>query len=299
MKKNILKTILCIMCLANVGCTKDNILNSSLEDIDVVIIAGQSNAVGCSFWSYLNKDELDMYRRGFSTTKIRFSCDEGSNNSKIFTNVKTGQGHSTMAFGPELGMAKYFDDNQESINKTTYIIKYAVGGTMLYDRWRSPSSEDAVNGTGDLYTKFIDYCHESIGILSKKGFNPIVRAICWMQGESDAGINANRYKELEGNFINDVCDELSKYNDEHTINFIDAAISESPAWVNYKVINQAKKENCELDAENRYYIDTIKEGLTYDLEPKDNPDIYHYDAESMIKLGTLFAQVLIENTIIY
>ena len=41
---------------------------------------------------------------------------------------------------------------------------------------------------------------------------------------------------------------------------------------------------------NRRYIDTIAEGITTKKEPHGNVDIYHYDSDSVIKLGRLFAE---------
>lgn len=303
-KNIVLKTIFCVLCLSTYGCgNNDSSVSSSAsiqegKKIDVIVIAGQSNAVGCSSYLHFTKEERSYYAAGFENTKIRFMTDEGYNYSRKFVNVVAGQGHEVTKFGPELGMAEYFEDNQIYLDKQVYLIKYAVGGTAIYDRWRSPSSTVFENEIGDLYIKFINYCNESLALLSKQGFNPVVRAICWMQGESDAGTVAKQYQELENNFINDVCDELSIYNNEDRIKFIDAGISDSSAWINYQTINDAKQDNVRLDSENRYYIDTIKERLTYNLEPKDNPDIYHYDSRSMLKLGRLFAQTIIENEII-
>jgi len=299
--KSKLLGLLSMLCLSLASCANSDevsLLEEKNKDIDVIVIAGQSNAVGCSNWAYLNENDLEVYRSGFENTKIRYCCDEYYNYSRFFTNVKTGQGHQANRFGPELGMAEYFEEQQDYLNKNVYLIKYGFGGTALYNRWRSPSSTLEGNQPGDLYTKFIDYCDESIALLTDQGLNPTIRAVCWMQGESDAGSTANSYKELEDNFINDVCSELSKYNNQDKIKFIDAGISQSPVWANYQVINRAKKENCELDVENRFYIDTIAEGLTYDLEPKSNPDLCHYDSASMITLGRLFAEVIIENAII-
>lgn len=298
------KAILLAICLSLAGCNaqNNNSTNSSqnniVQDVDVIVIAGQSNAEGCTSWTYLNEEQQSKYREGFENTLIRFNCNEGNNYSRNFVNVKLGQGHQNTNFGPEIGMAEYFEENYEYLNKKIYLVKYAYGGTALYDKWRSPSSTILGEKPGELYTGLINYCNESIEKLNKQGFNPTIRAICWMQGESDAGSVANSYKNLENNFINDVCSDLAEYNSEDTIKFIDAGISQSPVWQNYQIINNAKKANAELDPENRYYIDTILEGLTYDLEPASNPDFCHYDSLSMVELGRLFAQTIIEGAII-
>ena len=42
-----------------------------------------------------------------------------------------------------------------------------------------------------------------------------------------------------------------------------------------------------------FYFSTIENGLKYNLEPVGAPDIYHYDSDSMIKLGNLFGERLL------
>ena len=302
MKKTFVKILLLSMLLT--GCNNQNSSSSNsstsnvVKDVDVIVIAGQSNAEGNSSSFYLDEDERTRYNNGFENTLIRFMCNDGANYSRKFVKVKLSQGHQVNYFGPEVGMAEYFEENYEYLNKKIYLVKYAYGGTAIYDRWRSPSSTILGEKPGDLYTSLINYCDESMDMLNKQGLNPTIRAICWMQGESDAGSVATSYQTLENNFINDVCSDLAKYNTEDTIKFIDAGISQSPVWQNYQIINNAKKANAELDPENRYYIDTILEGLTYNLEPASNPDLCHYDSLSMVKLGRLFAQTIIEGAII-
>ena len=71
--------------------------------------------------------------------------------------------------------------------------------------------------------------------------------------------------------------------------FIDAGISNSKDWQYYRKVNEAKQQFAELDEKN-IYIDTIGEGLHTDQEPFDTPDTAHYDSESEILLGHLFAE---------
>ena len=52
---------------------------------------------------------------------------------------------------------------------------------------------------------------------------------------------------------------------------------------------EAKKQFAE-ESENNIYIDTIAAGLHVNEEPFDTPDLCHYDTESEVQLGTLFAE---------
>ena len=108
-----------------------------------------------------------------------------------------------------------------------------------------------------------------------------------MQGEGDSVTeeNANNYRVYFDNFIKDFKGEFS----QHLKNciFADAGISEK--WNFYREINEFKKEYAQSQ-DNFVYIDTIANGLTTEYEPTDNPDTAHYDCESTLKLGKLFAE---------
>ena len=69
--------------------------------------------------------------------------------------------------------------------------------------------------------------------------------------------------------------------------FIDGGISE--IWTLYREINEVKKSIAEK-ADNRFFIDTIAQGLTTKNEPEPDVDIAHYDSGCTVKLGNLFAE---------
>lgn len=289
MKKNCLFAIL-TMLLVSCGNTSSITLAPEIKDVNVILLCGQSNAEGNTSRLYLeNKSsDPDKYLEGFKNTQIIYSNLGGAYKSRNFSKTELGQGRGILYFGPEIGFAEYLDEFYQ--NETTYIIKYTQGGTRLYDNWTSPSSiGDKFTNVGELYTGLIDFVDNAINILKKKNLNPTIRAMCWMQGESDAdATRMSFYEELEDNFINDVKKDLGKYIGPKGFHFIDAGISQY--WAQYIKINEAKKNNVEKDIQYRHYIDTIKAGLEYDKEPENNPDLAHYDALSMIELGKLFAE---------
>ena len=71
--------------------------------------------------------------------------------------------------------------------------------------------------------------------------------------------------------------------------FIDAGINNSPEWQFYRKVNEAKKQFAD-ESDNNFYIDTIEAGLHTNQEPFDQPDTAHYDTESQVLLGKLFAE---------
>lgn len=264
------------------------------EIADVIVLAGQSNCEGNSYVSYLRKGSSEekrvRYKNGFDNTLIRFSCNRGANKSSRFISVKEGMGVSVERFGIEIGIAEELESENRA--KKVYLIKYAVGGTTLYSDWHSPSSEF---GSSSLYDGLIGFVNESLQELESENLIPVIRAFYWMQGESDASSNnASAYYKLEKSFIKDVRNDLSYYAPEEGIYFVDGGISDCSAWTNYQTINKAKMDLAAEDSNNHVYLDTIANGLSYSKEPEGNPDIYHYDALSELKLGKLFASATLK-----
>ncbi|MGM9632311.1 MAG: sialate O-acetylesterase [Eubacteriales bacterium] len=263
------------------------------NEVQVVLLLGQSNAEGHTHSQYLSKtvgeEKAQLYAEGFEEVEICYANTISQNTSNgEFVPVKLGQGSFQDRFGPEIGMAEKIAELDPE--KRVVIIKYAYGGTTLNNEWRSPSSGNA----GRLYTGAVDYILQQLEALETMDLYPIVKAICWMQGESDAsGLSFNNYESLEANFVKDLREDLAYYKPaDSEIGFIDAGISDLTAWTQYKVINQAKMNLASKD-EYHDYIDTIAAGLKYNAEPVGAPDVYHYDSKYMVQLGYLFAEVLL------
>ena len=89
---------------------------------------------------------------------------------------------------------------------------------------------------------------------------------------------------------------LKLYMDLGGIGFVDAAIAAIDVWQQHEIINNAKKQNAQEDPLSEF-IDTNAAGLHTNYEPVGAVDIYHYDSDSMIKLGQLFGNVLLERFI--
>ena len=131
-----------------------------------------------------------------------------------------------------------------------------------------------------------------MNVIENMGYYPEIKAICWMQGEDDSNGNQyNSYYEYTKAFIADLREDLQLYMDLDGIGFLDAAIAANEVWKEHVIINNAKKRNAEED-ELSDFIDTNAEGLHTNYEPVGAVDIYHYDSDSMIKLGRLFGNIL-------
>ena len=286
------------------------------NEVNVIIIAGQSNAEGNSnmqkLESYCNDNGKDysQYVYGFEDVKISFhshfyyadlgvySTNKTDPFETNFVDVKVGQGKSPGFSGPELAMAEVI---HESINSSqpVYIIKYTSGGTPFtgYPSWKSPSSGE----TGLLYSNLTKYINDGLENLTEQGLSPKIRAFVWMQGEADSGnvSQARSYKNNMRNFVKDIRNTYSSYatdTDGDNIIVVDGHIAATSVWPQHQLVNRAKTD-LSNELPNYYAIDTNASGLDLKLKNDDKyggGDDAHYTMESILKLGRAFAETIIK-----
>lgn len=270
------------------------------KNVDVVIISGQSNAVGCTHEEYLMETVGERYQaflNGYPEIQIAFDSWtknaptgdwnngpftwEVQNHSKNnnFVKVQLGQGNSINTFGPEIGIAEAL--HTKYANKL-FLIKLACGASNLKNDWTNRDSH--------MYPILIQYVKDQIQNLVKKGFTPTIRAFCWMQGEGDSWNGyCEQYQTNLETFVGNMREDLSQYAGGKQIAFIDAGISNASDWPKYKEVNQAK-EAFAAESEYNIYFSTIEAGLHTNQEPYPTADTAHYDSESQVQLGHLFAE---------
>ena len=285
----ILGTVKHYLGIADTG-LKDTLTDGLGKEATVIFLAGQSNAAGCSRDEYLKKtvspEKYAEYERGYDNVYINYFAS-GTNQSDGFVKCAARQGEFGKFFGPELGLAEWLNENHP--DKIFFIIKYAWGGTNLYEQWLSPTS-----GTeGPLYHSFVEYAKTSIRYLSQKNYRVNIEAMCWMQGEADSmdASTTAAYADNLSNFIHDIRGEFSNHASGDGIAFVDAYIADSFFWTHYAALNEAKQAVADASPSN-VAIDTIAHGLSVTGEPEGEPDIAHYDSLSELKLGHLFAEAL-------
>ena len=269
----------------------------------VVIMSGQSNMLGCTYFQHLSAQNVGAERYGrvsgeFGSVKIL--NDKEAKSIDDFVPVKAGQGNvpgdKRLCFGPELGMAEIL--SQKYPDETVYLIKVAYGGTSLYESWRTKSRPG-----GEAYCSLLlrTYAQSGIKVLSDAGLNPKVVGFCWMQGEADCEwsreAESKAYLSNLTTFVTDMRSEFNGYAlDGKTMNFIDAYISDSPSWTFYKNVNNAKREFSNKDTHN-YLLDTLapdlaEKGVAGLIYSREEGDPMHYDSVSMLKLGNMFADAI-------
>ena len=294
--KNVFKFLLLSpIAFSAMGCNQEK--PKEPKPVDVVVISGQSNAVGCTHTKCIARSIGSMkekeYMRGYEGVQIAYDSwtkDVDGNNNAIFysqnkskdnnfVKVMLGQGNSLATFGPEIGIAERM---HEKYAGKLFLIKYACGASNLKDDWAKRNSP--------MYNRFIEYVKLQMGNLKDQGYIPTIKAFCWMQGEGDSydGYYQEYYDNLK-EFVGNVRTDLKELSGNKDMPFIDAGINNSPQWQYYRKVNEAKEQFAN-DSDNNIYIDTIAAGLHTNEEPFDTPDTAHYDTESQVLLGNLFAE---------
>ena len=294
MRNKFFMLLLAPMVLSCTGCQKEE-KKKDLGPVNVVLISGQSNAVGCSRSNYIkismSEEKYDEFAHGYDDVLISYDCwtkdgfDTGNytyysqNASKGFVPVKLGQGNGPETFGPEIGIA---EELHERFGGKLFIIKYACGASNLKDDWTQKDSP--------MYPRFIKYVKAEMKRLVKQGYQPTIKAFCWMQGEGDTYDSTYyaRYKENTRTFVGNVRQDLFDLAGQKEIPFIDAKISGTGGWTFWSQVNTAKREFSQ-ESDNNFLVDTIQAGMTTTNEPTP-VDIAHYDSSSEVLLGHLFAQ---------
>ena len=288
--KNLLKVLLLTpMAFSISGCKK------SLTPIDVVIISGQSNGVGCTHMEYLKKKgsaKYQEYLSGYEDIKIAFDSwtKDWKNNEVLyysqnvskdnsFVKVMLGQGNSLSTFGPEIGIA---ENMHEKYANKLFLIKYACGASNLKDDW--------ANRKTPMYRRLIKYVELQMENLKKMGYKPTIKAFCWMQGEGDSYDGYyQEYYENTKQFVGNLRSDLKELAGNKDFPFVDAGINNSSMWQYYKEVNEAK-EKFASESDINVYIDTIAAGLHTDKESNYGDQDAHYDSDSQVELGHLFAE---------
>lgn len=137
---------------------------------------GQSNAAGVGQISQLSTTQgLTNIINALASSNWPFKYWYNDTQSawRPGSAVKTIQGNY---FGPDLVISYLLDTNGLS---DFYTFKYAVSGTSLATDWGS-------RGTGGYYDKAVASLKKSEKAICATGKNPVVKAVFWMQGESDA-----------------------------------------------------------------------------------------------------------------
>lgn len=143
------------------------------EDIDLFILAGQSNAQG---WQG-NAAQYPADPKGLDGT-IRFCWKSPriSDSGGAWTTLqKQGGRFPSGHFGLEVSFARKLAEH----GYHPAIFKYSLGSTSLANHWKQP-------GAGGMYDDMAKLLTSAVDQLRKEGHSVTFQGFVWIQGESDA-----------------------------------------------------------------------------------------------------------------
>ena len=230
------------------------------KTLDLYLIAGQSNATGCTEITDLSA-AYDFYPALISgVPNVLYAGNSRANSGKRdrvidWQETTMWLGMTEKHFGPEAGMAKSLAEyyNAETGNYAG-IIKYAYGGSSLLNKtegstnqdgnWVPPSYKNTlapssvVEATGKMYSNFLDQVETNVrevyngeGIMAEYGFEEVrICGLYWMQGCQDKSELA-QYEIAFKMFASDIRKDLSALMKEITGSDNDCGASVMPITV--------------------------------------------------------------------
>lgn len=223
----------------------------------VFFMAGQSNMLGYGISSELTAP----YNEDFPAVRYW--------NGANWVNLRTGFGRAT-DFGPEI----YFGHtlNEALPTDTIYLVKFAVGGTSLWNHWKP--------NTGVWHTEFVSRATGALARLEADGVNYEVSAMLWMQGESDA--DENRGAFYEANLRGFITDMRTRFG-----------ISDLPFYLGRvrdyygTAVQSSLVRNAQVAvADSTNYVEWFDTDVFGDLIEGG-----HYDTDGQAQMGTTFANI--------
>lgn len=242
--------------------------DSNEKILDMYVILGQSNALGISNVSLLDKENKDTLDSNRADNIYFYGGGELNEHKTKKTKLSFGQGNNAVRFGAEIGLADYLSKNVLTENDTL-IFKCAYGGTTLTDipagnsnkrwggTWTPPSIDEipaadragypctyTANGVehtgtyavGAIYNKAISWLNSAVDMYEADGYTIRLKGTFWMQGETDAqySVQEKVYERYLKALISDLRAEYTKLSllDAETSPFVIGKIAPTFAWDN-------------------------------------------------------------------
>ncbi|QDT33505.1 GDSL-type esterase/lipase family protein [Thalassoglobus polymorphus] len=259
--------------------------------MDLVIVAGQSNAVGYHAKpSELPASEVDQEIRFWWRTGDPPPDEHDSVSSQKWTHLqpqplgnpklpKEGRQYGNFAqadggFGPEIGLARTIYQQEK---KTFAVIKVAFSGTNLQRDW----SHTDPGAHGQCYQSLISETQAAIAAAKEQGITLRPRAFAWIQGESDANASdAPKYARTLGEMVESLRAEL---NAPQLIALV---------AVNTKFGNGTKEFMPEIVAQQQRMSAADPRAVYVDTSHATIANSAHFDTKGTLEVGRLMAEAL-------
>lgn len=244
------------------------LLSGSLQaaEIQVVLIAGQSNAAGRADATGLTSEPADAGVEYFYHVTTAGGSDFDSGGGFVSLSPIDG------TFGPEYGLARTLKDDLGVTNLA--IVKRGRGGTNLFEDW-APG--------GAMYDPFIADCTTALNLITNRGDTFKVIGLAWHQGERDSVVGRTevQYQADLHAFLANVRSDLHEAFPEADLENLKVALGEVSSKPE---IGRAQQAVGGLDSGARFVT-------TDDLNLFDG---LHFDAAGQLAMGERMANALVE-----
>lgn len=238
---------------------------------DLVILAGQSNAVGAgeAESSGLPTSPVNLQQ---PQEDVLFFSNASGFSGPIDLQPGTGStGSGISRFGPEITFGRTVADALP--NGNLGIVKHAASATDLKFQW-SPTG-------GSVYNSFLNTVNRATNSITDAGDTYTITGFLWVQGEADA--NRGYGSDYEANLTNFIATIRTEFGQE-TPFFISKLSDNQNPGTDTPLVMQAQIDVAAADS-NTFLINT--DGPEFTISPP--PDGLHYDTNGQIALGNALA----------
>ena len=229
--------------------------------VKVFLLGGQSNALGRAPSSGIPTTPPNLTQ---PQSDILFYYDSPLAPAPALTTLRPGSGKNPTEFGPEVSFGRQIADS--SPTESFALIKYANGGTALYNDWAP--------GSGLEYTTFKTTVANGLATLEAAGHTTEIIGMLWHQGESDA--IENQQATYADNLTAFIADIRATYGADLPFLIGEIRRSNGPAFV---TVADAQIAVAAADPFTEFVPASDLNFL----------DLYHFDAASQLILGERFA----------
>jgi len=254
---------------------------TSAPEIEVYILAGQSNGDGRSF----NTEFDDAYLEAFENTLLytdRYSTQSSTLPTKTWSTLQPGSSGAAARSGPELSLGRKLYENRINPDATIAIIKITEGATSLHTDWVA-GGDNTTTGDGTLYSTLQSSVATALSELATDypDHDIQLQGFFWVQGENDA---RSSFYNNYGSLLTTFCQDVRLTFDAPELPIHIAQLSDTQTAISSAGLSTVQLAQATIAAnlDDTYAINTNQ------VTVRD--DNLHYDANGLILLGELLAE---------
>ncbi len=280
----------------------------SLGPIDVYLLSGQSNMQGTASSAELPSGltsipEIMLYAGG---TGVQSSI------ANKWVTLRPANGGT---FGPEIGIGEKMRDLCPG--RPIALLKYAVSGNSLEIDFKPGANTSDTANWGPSFTGLVNTVNAGLASLVAAGWQPVVKGMCWQQGEADAkdGLNvpesstsADDYGANLSHFVSRIRTQFSAYASPDGIRFVPGQVLPyAPAGgdvvtrfpgrdlVRQAILDADENSGAPLSIPNSRSIPTNSiDHPVHEQEVVGNTDEVHLGAPAQLHLGHSMAYGMLD-----